>query len=86
MNELSKICKLVQGRYSNRYQDELYMLITHFVVRLRVLCLTTSMNKRVGKARRIPELDCSECLNPPTNPRILPQKLYRGTSCARQEV
>jgi len=62
------------------------MLITHFVVRLRVLCLTTSMNKQVGKARRIPELDESECLIPPINPRILPLKIYRGTSCARQKI
>lgn len=54
------------------------MLIARFVVRLRVLCLTTSMNKRVGTAGPIPELDESECLIPPNNPRILPLKIYRG--------
>lgn len=86
MDEMSKICKLLQGHYSKWYQDELYMLITHFLVRLRVLCLITSMKKWVGKARRIPELDESECLIPPTNPPILPLKKHRGTSCARQEV
>jgi hypothetical protein len=40
----------------------------------------------VGKARLIPELDESELLILPTNPPILPLKIYRGTSCARQEV
>ena len=62
------------------------MPITHFVVGLRVLCLITFMKKWVGKALRIPEIDESECLIPPTNPPILPLKIYCSTSCARQEV
>jgi len=61
------------------------MLNTNFVVVLLVLCLISSMKKRVGKARRIPELNESEWLIPPTSPPILPLKIYRGTSCARQE-